>query len=111
MKSFSACASISPSGRKGVSMIGERHSTCRSTTTKRADRTFALPLQDHLGEEQMRGRAADVDADRLELDVFLAPDEGSELGTLLFRHRCAKMLVIELGVVHFVVFIIHCAPI
>ena len=72
--------------------------------------TLIMSLQKYLGEEQMRGRAADIDADGFELDVLLAPDEGGERFSLLCRHRFAKMLVIELGVVHFVVFIIHCVP-
>lgn len=44
----------------------------------------ALPLQGDLGEQEMRGGAADVDADRLELDRLLPPDVARELcvGTL-----------------------------
>src|SRR6266545_2461318 len=38
MKCSSALASMLPSGRNGVSMIGERQITCRSTTTNRLDR-------------------------------------------------------------------------
>ena len=40
MKAPSAAASMVPSGRNGVSMIGERHSTWRCTTTKRLDRPW-----------------------------------------------------------------------
>src|SRR4051794_22608803 len=44
MKCSSACASMLPSGRNGVSMIGDLQSTSRSTTTKRLERPSACRL-------------------------------------------------------------------
>src|ERR1700758_2546386 len=73
-------------------------------------KTLALSLQDDLGEEEMRGRAADIDTDGLELDVLLAPDEGSERFSLFRRHRFAQMFVLEVAVVHIFVFITHYSP-
>src|SRR4051812_44321644 len=48
----------------------------------------------------MRGRAADVDADGLELDILLAPDEALDFGALLWRHHLVVVVVIEFVVVH-----------
>ena len=63
-----------------------------------ARQALALTLQQHLGEQEVRGRAADVDADGGELDVLLAPDGARDLGTLLVGHR--EMLVKEVEFVH-----------
>src|SRR5262249_16752042 len=57
-----------------------------------------LALQHHLGEQEVRGRTADVDADSFQLDVFLAPDGARDLGAVGFGELA--MLVQEIGVVH-----------
>ena len=98
MKCPSACASIVPSGRNGVSMIGERHTTSRPITAKRLDKPLRLALQNHFREQQMRGGAADVDADGLQLDRLLAPDVARDLGPVGVAELA--VLVQEIGVVH-----------
>ena len=72
-----------------------------------AGEALAVTLQKDLGEKEVRGRAADIDADGLELDVLLAPNESGERFSLLCRHRFAKVLVLEVAVVHIFVFITH----
>lgn len=63
-----------------------------------ARQPLGLPLQRHLREQKMRGRASDIDADRFELDGFLAPDIASHFQAIGFRQLA--MLVEEIGVVH-----------
>ena len=87
-----------PSGRNGVSMIGERHSDLAMHDDEAARQALALPLQQHLGEQQVRGRAADIDADGGELDVLLVPDVLRDRGALLVRHR--EVFVEEVELVH-----------
>ena len=62
-----------------------------------AGKPLRLPLQGDLGEQKVRGRAADIDADRFELDVFLAPDRARDRGALGLGHR---VFVQEIGLVH-----------
>ena len=63
-----------------------------------ARQPLRLPLQQHFCEQQMRGRAADVDPDGGKLDILLAPDGARDLGALLFRH--AEMFVKDVEIVH-----------
>ena len=69
-------------------------------TTKRLDRPWLWRCSSTLAK-RMRGRAADIDAHGLELDVLLAPDELGELGALFFRWLA--VLVQKFGVMHAVV--------
>src|SRR5581483_3434470 len=55
-----------------------------------------LPLQGNFGEEQMRGRAADIDADSAQFDIVLAPDETGELFPIGF----VRVFVLKIDFVH-----------
>ena len=79
-------------------MIGERHTTWRCDDDEPARQPLGLALQQHLGEQEVRGRAADVDADGGKLDVLLVPDELRDLGAVLVGHR--EMFVKDVEVVH-----------
>ncbi len=62
-----------------------------------ARQPLRLPLQRDLGEQKVRGRTADIDADRLERDVFLVPDRARNRGAVL----CGlDMLVGKIAFVH-----------
>ena len=63
-----------------------------------ARQPLGLALQQHLGEQEMRGGAADVDADGGKLDVLLVPDQSRDLGAVLVGHR--EMFVKDVEVVH-----------
>ena len=63
-----------------------------------ARQVLGLALQQHLGEQQMRGAAADVDADGRKLDILLPPDELRDCGALLIGHR--EMFVEHINLVH-----------
>ena len=62
-----------------------------------AGQPLRLPLQGDLGEQEMRGRAADIDADGLERNVVLVPDGAHDRGAL---GRGLDVLVIKIALVH-----------
>ena len=64
---------------------------------KAARQPLRLPLQGDLGKQQMRRRAADIDADRLERNVVLVPDGAHDRGAL---GRCLDVLVGKIALVH-----------
>ncbi len=63
-----------------------------------ARQSLGLALQQHLGEQEVRGGAADVDADGGKLDILLVPDVSRDLGAVLVGHR--EMFVKDVEVVH-----------
>ena len=63
-----------------------------------ARQSLGLALQQHLGEQEVRGGAADVDADGGKLDILLVPDQLRDLGAVLVGHR--EMFVKDVEVVH-----------
>src|SRR5688500_13412477 len=61
-----------------------------------AGKAERLPLQRNLGKQQMRGGTADIDADRAQLDVVLAPDEAGEFLAVSLR----GVFVLKIQFVH-----------
>ncbi len=86
-----------PSGKNGVSRIGERHTISRPTTTKRLDSPCDCRCKATLANNRCEVEAADIDADRLELDVVLIPDRARDRGAL---GRGLDVLVGKIGLVH-----------
>ena len=62
-----------------------------------AGQTLGQALQQHPREQQVRGGAADVDADRAQFYRFLFPDRLRDLGAVGFREPL--MFVIEIDIV------------
>src|SRR5258705_83592 len=85
-------------GQKGRQHDGRAPQHLAMHHREAARQPLGLALQQHLGEQEMRGRAADVDADGGEIDVLLVPDILGDLGALVVGER--EMLVEQVGVVH-----------
>ena len=63
-----------------------------------ARQALRLALKRHLGKKQVRCGAADVDADRIQLDAFLTPDELGHLRLVGLGEL--RMLMVKIDVVH-----------